>query len=632
MPKPVEGDGRYLPGLDGLRAVAVLAVIAYHLNFSWARGGLLGVGVFFVLSGYLITDLLVAEYRRRQAIALPTFWLKRARRLLPALLVMLFVVTGWVTLFDRAQLPALRSDLVPGIFYYSNWWFIFQHVSYFAKFGPPSPLGHLWSLAIEEQFYFVWPFVVLAGMKWVHNRRNQIVIVLAGAVASALAMGVLFSPTDPTRVYEGTDTRAFALLIGAALALALPRTQTFANVTTGARNLLDGAGCVALAGIFVMFWRTDQYSAFLYRGGIVLLSVLTAVVIAVVVHPSARFGKLLGVEPLRWIGERSYGIYLWHYPVIVLTTPNNAPPNLLRAILQIAASIGLAALSWRYIEQPVRHGALGRLFQRVKRHQWSWRRLTPVEWIAGGFVSLNIVLCTVGLSGAVSAPPMASASKVTSITPPRHPTTTIGPTTTDAPGSSTVPPTTVPPPAGQGVTAIGDSVMIDAAPYLQQMLPGIDIDAKVGQQLVQVLATVPALRADGDVGNRLIIELGTNGPYTPTQLRTLLNSLGPVQKIVLVNTRVPRSWQTQVNQVIATVAAGYPNVTLLNWNADSASHPTWFYTDGVHLKPTGAKQLATLIVQALSAPLPKATTTTTTVPKTTTSTTRPKKRTGQTGE
>jgi hypothetical protein len=161
--------------------------------------------------------------------------------------------------------------------------------------------------------------------------------------------------------------------------------------------------------------------------------------------------------------------------------------------------------------------------------------------------------------------------------------------------------------------------MIDAAPYLQQMLPGIDIDAKVGQQLVQVLTTVPTLKADGDVGNRLIIELGTNGPYTPTQLRTLLNSLGPMQKIVLVNTRVPRSWQTQVNQVIATVAAGYPNVTLLNWNVDSASHPTWFYTDGVHLKPTGAKQLATLMVQALNAPLPKATTTTTTTaPKTTT--------------
>jgi peptidoglycan/LPS O-acetylase OafA/YrhL len=630
VPRPVEGDGRYLPGLDGLRAIAVLAVIAYHLNFSWARGGLLGVGVFFVLSGYLITDLLVSEYRRRHAIALPTFWLKRARRLLPALLVMLFVVTGWVTLFDRAQLPALRSDLVPGIFYYSNWWFIFQHVSYFARFGPPSPLGHLWSLAIEEQFYLVWPFVVLAGMKWVHSRHAQIAITLSAAVASALAMALLFSPTDPTRVYEGTDTRAFALFIGAALALALPRSQVFATVTKGARNLLDGAGCLALVGIFVMFWRTDEYSAFLYRGGLVLLSVLTAVVIAVVVHPSARLGKVLGVEPLRWIGERSYGIYLWHYPVIVLTTPTNAPPNLLRAVLQIAASIGLAALSWRYVEQPVRHGALARFWQRLKRHQWSWRRLTPVEWIVSGLVSLNIVLCTVGLSGAVAAPPMASASKVTSITPPPHrTTTTTGPTTT-APGGATVPPTTAPPPpAGQGVTAIGDSIMIDVAPYLQQMLPGVDIDAKVGQQLVQVLATVPTLKADGDVGNRLIIELGTNGPYSPTQLRTLLNSLGPMQKIVLVNTHVPRPWQTQVNQVIATVAASYPNITLLNWNADSANHPTYFYTDGVHLNPTGAKYLATLMVQALNAPLPKATTTTTAAaPKTTTSTTRPKKTSG----
>jgi peptidoglycan/LPS O-acetylase OafA/YrhL len=633
MPRPVEGDGRYLPGLDGIRAIAVLAVIAYHLNFSWAKGGLLGVGVFFVLSGYLITDLLVGEYKRRGGIKLAQFWIKRARRLLPALLVMLFVVTGWVTLFDRSQLSALRSDLIPGIFYYSNWWFIFQHVSYFAQFGPPSPLGHLWSLAIEEQFYLVWPFVVLAGMKWVHNRHTQIVIVLCAAVASAVEMAALYMPDHPTRVYEGTDTRVFALMIGAALALALPRSQTYAQVTVGARRVLDGAGTVALLAIFAMFWLTSENGAFLYQGGLVLLSVLTAVLIAVVVHPDARLGVILGKEPLRWIGERSYGIYLWHYPVIVLTTPNNAGPNLLRAILQIAASIGLAALSWHFIEQPVRHGALGRLRERVRQHQWSWRRLTPVQWIVGGLISANIVICTVGLSGAVTAPVTQAVTTVTRITPPKHPTTTtVASTTTAVPGQTTVPTTTAPPPpAGQGVLAIGDSIMIDVAPYLQQMLPGINIDGAVGQQLYEAQETVPTLKTNGDVGNKLIIELGTNGPYSPTQLKTLLNSLGPMQKIVLVNTRVPRPWQTQVNQVIATVASSYPNVTLLNWYADSANHPTWFYTDGIHLNPTGAKELATLMVQALNAPLPKPTPTTTsptttTAPKSTTSTTAKSKR------
>jgi peptidoglycan/LPS O-acetylase OafA/YrhL len=627
MPEPVEGTSSYLPGLDGLRAIAVLAVIAYHLNYSWAQGGLLGVEVFFVISGYLITDLLTAEYQRHQGIRLPQFWARRARRLLPALFVMLFVVTGWVTLFDRSQLPAMRSDLIPGIFYYSNWWFIFQHVSYFAKFGPPSPLGHLWSLAIEEQFYLVWPFIVLAGLKWIRDRRALITLTLAGAAASAIEMALLFSPgADPTRIYDGTDTRAFALLIGAALALVLPRNRTFAQVTLGARRLLDTVGGAALVGIFVMFWRTGEYDSFLYQGGMVLLSSLTALVIAVTVHPGARLGSWLGKEPLRWIGERSYGIYLWHYPVIVLTTPLGAAPNLLRATLQVAASIVLAALSWRYVEQPVRHGALGRVWERIHRLRWSWRRPRPVEWAVLGGVSVNAAICCVGLLGLVSVPPADASAHVRNILPPahHHQTTTSATVPTSASSGTTT--TAAPPPAGQGVTAIGDSIMVDAATDLSQLLPGIVIDAKVGQQLYQVQSTVPTLKANGDIGTRLILELGTNGPYSVTQLKTLLSSLGPMKKIVLINTRVPKTWQTQVNATIATVAKTYPNVTLMNWYADSAAYPQYFYTDGVHLNPQGAQYYASLIVQALDTPLPASSrpspTTSTTTTTTSTSTSR----------
>lgn len=609
MPKPVEGTSSYVPGLDGMRAVAVLAVIAFHLGFSWAQGGLLGVGVFFVLSGYLITDLLVAEYHRRGRVALPQFWLRRARRLLPALFVMLFVVTGWVTLFDRAQIPSLRSDLIPGIFYYSNWWFIFQHVSYFAAFGPPSPLGHLWSLAIEEQFYLVWPFLLLAGLKWIRDRRVLIGVILAAAGASAAAMSLLYTPgTDPTRIYDGTDTRAFGLLIGAALAFLLPRGHVFAPVTRGARRVLDAVGVVALVGIFVLFWQTSEYDPFLYQGGLVLLSVLTALVTAVVVHPGARLGTWLGREPLRWIGERSYGIYLWHYPVIVLTTPLGAAPSLVRATLQVGASIGLAALSWKYVEQPVRHGALGRQWQRLRQRQWAWPpNLRPGEWAVTGVVAANAVICLVGLSGLVAAPAVDAAPHVHNVLPPtdHKTTTTSAPATAGSTSGATT--TTAPPPPGQGVTAIGDSIMIDAAPYLQQMLPGIVIDAKVGQQLTQVQSTVPALLAAHDVGTRLVIELGTNGPYSATQLNALLSSLGPAKKIVLVNTRVPKTWQTEVNATIAAVAKTHPNATLVNWYADSASDPQYFYTDGVHLNPQGAQYYASLIVQALEGPAPTTT-------------------------
>jgi peptidoglycan/LPS O-acetylase OafA/YrhL len=587
--------------LDGIRAVAVLGVIAYHLNFGWAAGGLLGVQVFFVLSGYLITDLLVAEYGRHRGIGLRTFWIRRARRLLPALFVMLFVTVGFATLFQRTQLAELRSDLPAGIFYVSNWWFIFHHVSYFAEFGPPSPLGHLWSLAIEEQFYLVWPLLLLAGFRWLHTRRALITATLAAAAASALEMAILYSPgTNLNRVYQGTDTRAFALLIGAALAMWLPRSRPIGVVTTNARYLLNAVGAVSLIAIFAMFSQVAYNNPFLYEGGLLLLALLTAMLIGVTVHPGAQIRTILGWEPLRWIGERSYGIYLWHYPVIVLTTPVGAPPNVLRALLQVAATLIIAALSWQYIEQPIRHGALRRFWQNIRERGLSRPHLEPAGWIAIGAVFLNAAICTLGLVGVVSAA-ADPATKVTKIVPVRH---VAAPTSTTTPkGGPAVSTTTVPPPPGQGVTAIGDSVMIDASQYLQQTLPGIEIDAAVGQQLYQVQQAVPQLKAEGVVGNRLILELGTNGPYSADQLRTLINSLGPMRKIVLVNTRVPRPWQNQVNATIASVARSYPNATVVNWYADSAAYPQYFYPDGVHLDPAGASYYASLLVHALQAPI-----------------------------
>ncbi len=606
MPRPVEGTSPYLRGLDGIRAVAVLAVIAYHLNFGWASGGLLGVQVFFVLSGYLITDLLVAEYSRHHGIGLKNFWIRRARRLLPALFVMFFVTVGWATLFDRTQLSALRSDLPAGIFYVSNWWYIFHHVSYFARFGPPSPLGHLWSLAIEEQFYLVWPLLLLAGFRWLHSKRAMILATLGVASISALEMAILYSPAptfNPTRIYDGTDTRAFALLIGAALAMWLPRSRPFAPVTANARRLLNVVGGAALLGILAMYWGTTQYGSFPYQGGMLLLAVLTALVIGVTVHPGSQLRIVLGWEPLRWVGERSYGIYLWHYPVIVLTTPLNAPPNVVRAALQIAATLVIAALSWRYIEQPVRHGSLGRQWERIRSRDWNWPRLRPVAWVLVGGVVANAAICGLGLFGVVSAS-ADPASQITSIVPvPRHHTKPRPPTKTGK-GVAVSSTTTAPPPAGQDVTAIGDSIMVDAAPYLQQFLPGVAIDAQVGQQLYQVQEAVPQLKAEGAVGDRLIIELGTNGPYSVAQMKDLINSLGPMRKIVLVNTRVPRPWQQQVNNTITAVAQSYPNATVVNWYADSAAYPQYFYPDGVHLDPTGARYYASLLAQAVKAPPP----------------------------
>ena len=411
MPEPISRDRRYLPGLDGLRALAVAAVVVYHLGFGWASGGLLGVGVFFTLSGYLITDLLVAGLSSGR-MQLADFWLARARRLLPALFLVLAVVAVWVWVDDRSQLGTVRGQTVAALVYMSNWWQTFSHQSYFTRFGPPSPLNHLWSLAVEEQFYVVWPWLLVLGMRLIPERsrfasvRPRLAgVTLVLAAASAAEMALLYHPSfDPSRIYYGTDTRAFGLLFGAALALVWPSRSLGGRVGARAGDVLDLLGALGLVGAGVLIWRTTEYSAFLYRGGMVLLSLCTVMVIAAVVHPAARLGRWLGCAPLRWLGVRSYGIYLWHAPVIALTTPSTVHGvQPLRAVLQVAGSIALAALSWRFVEEPIRHGAIGRLWARWRRRRFAIRSARAPQ-AALAAIGVAVLVAALALSGVVPSP------------------------------------------------------------------------------------------------------------------------------------------------------------------------------------------------------------------------------------
>lgn len=602
--------GRYMPGLDGLRALSVLAVIAYHLHVSWAPGGLLGVGIFFTLSGYLITDQLIAQWQHTKRIDFVDFWIRRIRRLMPAMFFMLAVVGAWLLLFDRTRLAALEGDFLSVAFYFNNWWLIFHEVSYFESFGPPSPIGHLWSIAIEEQFYFLWPILLMILLSFTNRRGKLIMYILLGATASTVAMFMIYVPgTDPSRVYYGTDTRAFALLIGAALAVAWPSRKLSTHVSKKSRLLLDYIGGAGLLGIIWMFGSTNEYDSYLYNGGLALFSILSAVVTAVLAHPASLIAKIMGIKPLRWIGIRSYSLYLWHFPVTILTSPAGQADDFhaSRAILQVALSLLLAALSWKFIEEPIRRGSWTPF--RTRLQNWSpfnYRNMRAVSLFA---LMLVLISCFSILNADKPSdlPPVVNGTNWDAVEEP--PVPVIDPEVpavvipSDPAASEQHPKNQVDskPKAKSGITAVGDSVILDAAPHLEKLLPGIVIDGKVGRQMSQAQEVFDQLKAEGKLGDQVIIELGTNGSFTSRQLQELLSSLQDVRQIVLVNTRVPRKWQDTVNTTLEEVAKEFPNTQILDWYSASKEKESLFTNDGVHLKQEGAKYYASLLSKILQA-------------------------------
>ncbi|ENQ3110686.1 acyltransferase family protein [Bacillus sp. GKis3/1] len=603
MTKPFKKNSRYMVGLDSLRGLAILGVILYHINFNWMPGGFLGVTVFFVLSGYLITDILAMEWKRNKRIDLKKFWLSRARRLLPGMLVMLVITLAWITIFHSSLLEKMRGDSLAALFYISNWWYIYHKLSYFDNFNQISPLNHFWSLAVEEQFYVVWPFIISLGLYYIKKQSRMILLICLGAFASALVMAILYEPgVDPSRIYYGTDTRAFSLLIGAVLALVWPSNRLANKIIPKARFILDVVGGIAFIIILVMFWKTNQYDPFLYKGGMVLLSIATALLVANLAHPASRIAQFLRFRPLRWVGVRSYGIYLWHYPILTLTTPkvNAGDFSIIRAILQFLLIILIAQISWKFIEKPIRQGALRNIQFKNLRLQNVTLGVKLALVCSLFFTSIAVL----GLSNASKTKGNYQQDKVEAVQtqPAPHPVAVW-----EKPNQET--------PLNQGeskevnsahpknpltVTAIGDSVMIDITPYLKNTFPDIRIDAQIGRQLSKAIPVVEQLKNEGNLGNYVIIGLGTNGAFTTEQLVSLIKLIGNERKIIFINTRVPRPWESIVNERLKVTVTKYPNVTLVDWYAASAGKKDYFAPDGVHLTNVGAEAYAVLVAKAVN--------------------------------
>jgi peptidoglycan/LPS O-acetylase OafA/YrhL/lysophospholipase L1-like esterase len=411
----------YLPGLDGLRALAVIAVLLYHADLPWIPGGFLGVEVFFVISGYLITTLLLVEWRAHGSIDLGRFWLRRARRLLPALFLVLAATLTFAVLFLPDEVAGLRSDALAATGYVTNWYLVISRQSYFEAVGRPSLLRHLWSLAIEAQFYLLWPLLFSIGMlRW--RTRCIFVVVLAGAVLSAVLMAAQFDPNaDPSRVYFGTDTRASGLLIGAALAYVWAPGRSGPRPT---RLPLDLIGVGALGALVFLNLRLDEFQPLLYQGGIALVAICTAALIAVVVHPHAHLvSALLGWKPLRWVGLRSYGIYLWHWPIFMLTRPQlDVPIDGVRLLIFRLALTGLLTeLSYRFVETPIRAGVVGRSWRALREAGDFRRRRLGVQWvgaIVGSSVSFLILAYSVVTAEPAPVPAYLSIEAIDGIVSP----------------------------------------------------------------------------------------------------------------------------------------------------------------------------------------------------------------------
>ncbi|QQJ52726.1 acetyltransferase [Staphylococcus pseudintermedius] len=592
--KPI--NPRYMPGLDGVRAVAVTAIIIYHLNPQWLSGGFLGVDTFFVISGYLITSLLLTEYHNTGKIELMSFWLRRVKRLIPAVLFLVMGVIVLSLIFMPTEIQKVRADSIAAIFYVSNWWYIMQNVDYFEQFAV-QPLKHLWSLAIEEQFYLVFPIVLLSLLSFIRRLKSIRIIFLILLVISMIAMMVLYVPNENVaRVYFGTDTRIQTLLMGVLLALVWPPFQLKAKVNRQMRTMIDTAGVVGLAILFICFKFVSETNSILYYGGFFLISTVTLLVIASSVHPSGYFAKFLGNKVFTFIGSRSYSLYLWHYPIIVLIhhqfVQGQIPP--LVYVVEILLMVLMAEFSYKFIEQPFRKEGFN-IF--AFNHLKNWRSQKVLRtWL----VIILLIPTLLVMVGGFNRFAQKNSTRVTEVN-------------TEEIDKLITQPLPLPQLEIDGFVVkgnkqkyaswkpllIGDSVMVDIGDDFRSFVPKADINGKVGRQLVEATSLAKRqYQSYRDKNDIVVLELGTNGDFTEEQLNSLLEQFGEAD-IYLVNTRVPRSYESHVNQVLAKAAKKRANVTLVDWYSRSENHTEYFAPDGIHLQPPGVRALTNSIIQAI---------------------------------
>ncbi len=637
----------YLPGLDGMRALAVIAVMVYHANSTWLRGGFFGVEVFFVISGYLITLLLIAERERSGRVDMKQFWIRRARRLLPALFTMLLMLTVWTALFKSSELGKLRGDVLGGLFYVSNWYQVWVGAGYAAA-NDFAPLRHLWSLAVEEQFYLVWPLVMAVllrnGSRRVADLSRWLFLAALGVT---VIVAVLYHPgpigtpeitpeaywqigdrsiSKADTLYLGTISRSAGLLLGAAFAMIWRPVAITRGPLRDQGRVLDLVAVVGLVVLVLMSVRIGFIDdpavgadGWLFRGGFFFASIATLGVIAAVTHPRTATSRILAAPPLVWIGVRSYGLYLYSWPIYQMIR-GIAGKKLTLSEFAVAMVITLivAELSYRFIETPIRRGALGTIRTRLRSSRDPGRRNAV---LGGAFAGTALTIFAAGsLATAdlqqnaveqsldegrraacdVLANPTCAAAGDTAGATAAPTDATAGDPGVPAAADPAAPDTTTTTEAPQPIArlAIGDSVMLGAAAELAEF--GFVVDAEESRGFTDGAEYVARLAEANRLGEIVVVHLGTNGAISESSMQKMLDTLAAVPQVLLVTNDVDREYTAGNNALIYNAVNARPNVSLLDWQGNAPACPgECLYDDQLHLRPDGQRYYAALVAGAL---------------------------------
>ncbi|MGL4339414.1 MAG: acyltransferase family protein [Rhodoglobus sp.] len=583
---PPPAQPRRIAGLDGMRAIAVIAVIGYHFFPQSLSGGFVGVDIFFVISGFLITGLLVREHDSAGRIVLGRFWIRRVRRLVPALVMVVAVCSGVALLIGGDVLLGIGPQIVGAATFSSNWLFIAEGTNYFNSFTPEL-FRNLWSLAVEEQFYLLWPALIMLVLM-LRRRWLRVVIPIICSIASVIAMALL-GTENATRAYYGTDTHSFGLTLGASLAFILQArfTGTADPARSGriSRLALPALGALCILGIIVISTVLSESSPLTTQGALALVAILTALAIIGATTPQSWLGRALDTAPVVWIGERSYGLYLWHWPVLVLVGAAlpAAPAWWVIPTLSLVLTTLAAGLSYRFVELPIRQLGLRGALTTARN------RRTPVRLVAAG-AALGLSACALLAGAAVAADTQRSQAQIA---------VEQGQTALAQPGYAHAPRRPQPPPTGDQMLAIGDSVMLAATPELQETYPGIQIDAAVSRQMFEAEDIVANAIAAGTLRPVLVIGLGTNGWIERQDLENIHTMVGRSTRIIVVNVQAPREWVPEVNNTLADFARRERTVELSNWHDAIQPQLDVLADDEVHPGATGARIYITALTEAL---------------------------------